>query len=255
MPNSLYRDDVIGRVRAAIARYAYSAGVNHSGLQGKIREIAIQDLILPLMPDRIRCGTGKVIDADEMQSGEMDVILYSNAVLSPVLFDQTLGLFPYEACLSCIQVKSKINSTEWKNAVKNLHSLDALKMTSGVLDEYGRGTGFTNPPTERAVFAFDSDISGASKTELERYKEAEESRCQVDGITEFFSHHQLNILCVVGRGCWWWERDDCGKAIWKCQQHTNTHDEVIKFLTLLRMRTMGCLRGRGEPDLGRYLLP
>lgn len=77
MANEIYRREMLSRITGAVARYRYSAQVDHSGMQGKIREIAVQDLLAPILPSSMKCGTGKIIDADEAQSNEIDVIVSS----------------------------------------------------------------------------------------------------------------------------------------------------------------------------------
>ena len=84
------------------------ANVDHPGMKGKIREIAVKNLFKPLLTKNIAIGSGKIVDHRGIQSKETDVILYSNDIHPAILYSEhdDIGLFPVETCLYAIEVKS-----------------------------------------------------------------------------------------------------------------------------------------------------
>ena len=50
MANLLFRDRLIGIIRHALEEFRAAGEVQHPGLQGQIREIALKNLFEPLLP-------------------------------------------------------------------------------------------------------------------------------------------------------------------------------------------------------------
>lgn len=118
VPNPLFKNRLITKVRNAVQEYKNAAHEGYHGLRGGIREIAVSNLFQPLLPPDIGIGSGKVVDANGSTSAETDVILYSKSLLPPILYNDTVGHFPVESVLFTIEVKSKITSQELRDALK-----------------------------------------------------------------------------------------------------------------------------------------
>jgi len=125
-----------------------------------------------LLPPHIAIGKGKIVDQVGNQSAEIDVVIYDRSVLPALLYDDAgLGIFPVEACLYAIQVKSTSSRENLLDVVskgKSLADLVHLREACG-----GRG----NPvrPVIPAYFAFKSDLrpptGGSEIPEMERWRE------------------------------------------------------------------------------------
>jgi hypothetical protein len=76
MANQLVRDKIKANINAAIIDAQNAATVDHPGMMGTIREIAIKNLFRPLLTGQTDIGSGKVIDFTGFQSQETDVIIY-----------------------------------------------------------------------------------------------------------------------------------------------------------------------------------
>jgi hypothetical protein len=131
MVNQLFRDAIRNKIDYAVKLASCASGVKHKGLEGLVREISLANLFQPLLPFGVCTGTGKIIDCNGQQSRQMDVVIYSKLILPSLMFDEKTGLFPVETCLYCIEVKTEINSTQVKDAIKKGGSVKNLAMQSG----------------------------------------------------------------------------------------------------------------------------
>ncbi|WP_192560254.1 DUF6602 domain-containing protein [Pseudomonas allokribbensis] len=164
-----------------------AAQLNHHGLAGQIREIALRNCVVPFLTHSFHCGSGKVIDTAEKISDQLDLVVYQRKTAPPIMFASELGLFPIECVKYVFEVKSTLNASEVKDAIKKFQSLHELRsyprMVSGET-VYGE-----NPIT--VLFAFSSDISGS---EIERYLKYDSGEIP-----------QASVICVLGKGYWFWK--------------------------------------------------
>ncbi len=241
MPNDLFRNKVITRINAAISEYRDASGIEHRALQGRIREIALDNLFRPLLPSGIEIGTGKILDNCGIQSHETDLIIYSKAVLPAIMYSEREGLFPAEACCYAIEVKSRATATEIKDALAKAESLRNLRYAAGLYDIQDVPINHPIKPVIPAFFAFTTELAENGKSELERYSEID---------PHFREAPCLVAICVVGRGYWWWRRD----KKWIFHPPTPDHDEIIDFLSGVINTIPDSLVARGHPRLGNYLI-
>jgi len=124
-------------------------------------------------------------------------------------------------------------------------SLWRLKLSTWRYEEHdGKRKEFLAPPVP-AVFAFESDLKDGGKTEIERYF-AVDSEASV--------RPTIHMLCVVGRGFWWYKFKHHGtKGAWVFCKATEHHEEVIAFLALLTSMMVGRARERPAPLFEHYL--
>jgi hypothetical protein len=87
--------------------------------------------------------------------------------------------------------------------------------------------------------AFSSDLT--NQTELDRYKE----------YADPLNHKRLDVICVVGAGCWVYKRLDNGENQWELFPANDDFDEVIAFCSILSSSLVGIYRDRGSPPLNR----
>lgn len=245
MPHDLFRRNVITQMNSAISKSQDAAGVDHPFLQGRIREIALENLFKPLLPAGLEIATGKVIDHTGFQSLEIDLIVYSRRVLSTIMYSQgsRLGLFPAESSFYAIEVKSTATAKEIRDAIAKAENLRNAQYLSGV---YYHDVPKTHDiiPIISVFFAFTTDLAESGKSELDRYRE-NDPNSEVDP--------RLSAICVVGRGYWWFHADD-KRGQWIFHSPTPDHDEVIDFLSGITNTIPDSLARRGRPRLGNYLV-
>ncbi len=102
MANPIFRQRAIDLVRGAIREAQSASLLDHSGLVGRVREIVVNNLVKPFLPSAFDVGTGKIADSKGFQSRETDLVIYSKAVLPPVLYSERDGVFPAEASFYAI---------------------------------------------------------------------------------------------------------------------------------------------------------
>jgi hypothetical protein len=171
--NTTYRSLFVSRIAAAIGDARAATVITHSGVKGTIREILVRDLFRPLLPSDLGIGTGQVATANNELSPQQDVVIYNRRILPPVLFEETVGIFPVESVLATVEVKTMLNAGELQSAYNNAKTLHSYSYLTGRLDdnESDHPAIHTIKKAISAIFALDSDLVVGGKTEIERYKE------------------------------------------------------------------------------------
>lgn len=223
--NKAFHDLLVARVAGAGAAARALGPVENSGLKGALREIVLRTLLRPLLPPYLGLGHGVVVTAFDQQSTEQDVVVFNRNTVPSLVLDEENGLFPLEAVLFSIEVKSVLTSAELSSAHEKAKGLRPLfHVPKG------------EPPEHiiPCLFAFDSDLK--EKDELQRYKEIAD-----DGPPE------LRAICVVGRGCWYWQGNQ-----WISTQATSTYSEVLEFVAGILGVHDRVLKSRVQPNLLHY---
>jgi len=236
--NTVYRDLILARVQAAVGAAKAVTNITHKGLKGQLREIVTRDLLSPLLPSDVGIGTGEIISANNRQSRQQDVVIFDKSILPPILFEESTGIFPIEAVLYAIEVKSKMTAHEIKSSHKSATELIGFEYQSGDYDEFGKTTPHIVGKVISAILAFDTDLSLEGKNDIERYDEIRGP-----------DFPAIQVVCVVGRGYWYWFHDK-----WKTWDHTYEFEEVVGFIAGVMNTYRGIAATRKKPRLGRYLI-
>jgi hypothetical protein len=203
-------DYIINKIASAKRNAdSLASGINHHGIEGQIRELAAKECIEPFLTQSYSCGTGKVIDALQSISDQMDLIVYHRKVAPPILVNRDLGLFPVECVRYVVEVKSTLTATEIRDTNKKFRSIANLKSFPRI-DAEGKKTYGKLPTT--VLLAFSSDIVGS---ELERYRKHTDD--------EF---PPCVVICVLGKGYWFY---DGAKKEWYGQETSNVVPEYFEF--------------------------
>jgi len=218
MPQSIFRDRLINSVRYAVSEAKSIQGVDHAGLRGRFRELVASNLLMPMMPEGYSIGTGKISDQFGSLSSETDIVVYNASVLPSIMYSEKDGVFPLEASFYSVEVKSKSDSTAIKDAIEKGRRL--LQLSSPLIKPLATPNGTTiNYPVILTFFAFDSDLAGDCKTELERYAEHD---------PQWLTNPVLRAICVVGKGYWYY----CVEPReWRFHPPSNEYDEVIDLVS------------------------
>lgn len=241
MTNRHIQSIVLSRIKAAKEQADIAAGVlDHNGLKGRMREIAVSSIIEPFLLTGFGCGTGKVTDSTGHTTTETDVVIYNKRAVPSFLFDERTGLFPAEASIYAIEVKSRLTASEVRDAVTKAETVRKLSKfpRAGANGEIT----FDKSGLRTVLIAFDSDMTG--KSELARYVEVDPQGRDNPAIV---------VILVVGRGYWWYDRD----AGWveSLAKSDEPYQEVLSFCTGLS-NTLGDVANsmRGF-NFGSYLNP
>jgi hypothetical protein len=225
--NSTFQSLLVARVHAAIGAAQAVAGLAHPGLKGLLREIVVRELFRPLLPPRAGLGHGQIISSYDQQSTEQDIVIFDRELVPSLLLDETNGIFPIEAALYAIEVKSSLNFTQLREVHDKAKSLKSMLYVPG-------------PPPEHVIpclFAFSSDLGPESCSELERYKEV------LNGAVP-----SIRSMCVVGRGYWFF-----GDGEWHSVASSPGREEVVFFLADILATYARVAGTRTRPSLRSYL--
>lgn len=241
MAKQFYRDRLINNIKHALGEARNASKVEHSGMRGRIREIAASDIFSPMLPGGFEIGTGKICDRDGRQSLETDLVIYNRSILPPILYSERDGLFPIEACFYSIEVKSSITAKEVKDAVQKGQRILELRSATEVAD-YDPGTLVVHKSVLLALCGFGSDLKESGMTEIERYAKYDPN---------WNTNPILRVICVAGRGYWYFRFDD---SRWMFHPATESYDEVIDFVGGICNSLSTNLDTRKGQRLGYYLI-
>ncbi|QOJ33872.1 MAG: hypothetical protein HRU82_02420 [Nitrospira sp.] len=244
MPSDLFRNEVFSRIQTAIVRAKDAGLLQHPGLTGRAREVFVKDLLKPLLPPYVEIGTGKISDSDGNLSAEVDVIIYSAATLPAIIFDAGFGIFPADACVYAVEVKSVLTADQLRDAIKKLKHLQQLRYLPSALDWRYQPAGPPCRPVIPALFAFGSDLTNAGKGEIDRYRELD-----LDADT----NPTIPVLCVAGRGYWWYKPNEPAEK-WINHLPTENNEEILDFLGGVANTIPDVVAQKGRPRIGQYFL-
>ena len=102
--------------------------VSHAGERGRLLEETLRAFLCSGLPQRIGIGSGQIVEALERKpSKQVDIVLY-DALNYPLLLDEgSFQLFPNEAVLAVIEVKSTLNRRYLNQGLENIVSTKALR--------------------------------------------------------------------------------------------------------------------------------
>ena len=251
MANPRFRAWVAGRIAEALNIHQQAKQEKHPGLAGLAREIAINLLLRPLLPPDVGISTGKIVDSYGCESTQLDIILHDTNILPAAVFGPGFGLYPIEACLYVIEVKSTMtakSASEVRSAAQKLAGLRPIPGVVGVPQPLGTGVQIVPATTgggyfpNYSCFAFSTDLAPSTPLEHERERI----------LTGIDNHHELHLcsICVAERGTSSWSRHT---RCWVDRPVSDEHDEVVYFLSTL-LNTLAKMRvSRPYPNVGNYL--
>jgi hypothetical protein len=233
-----YQDLIINRAAQMAGAAKALKSINHSGLKGQLREVVVRELLNPVLPPGYIVGQGEIVSAYRGTSNQIDVVIADRRILPAMLIDQVSGIFPIEAALMTIEVKSKLSSCALRAA-----DASAAKVAQF---QHAPPVGATAFPTGHRIehvvpylLAFETDLTPGGKSEVERYDEA------LGGAAP-----SILGICVVGRSFWF--RDN---GAWVERKFSIPHGEVVAFITTVVNICQRIASTRFQPDLRQYVEP
>jgi len=244
MAHAIFRNEFVLRVRTALTRADEVAHIDHHGLAGRAREVFVRDLLRPVLPPYVELGSGKIADSHGHLSRETDVVIYSVATLPPFMIEDGFGVYPAEACIYAIEVKSTLTAEQFKDAIAKHRHLRNLQYLPSAMSKTYRPVGPPSPPVIPALFAFQTDLAAGGKDELTRYRELDD---------EADTNPAIPVFCVSGRGYWWFKPTETAEK-WICNLPNDEHEEVIDFIGGVANTVPDEIVSRGRPRFGNYLI-
>ena len=237
--NQTYKDLTIARAHAAISAARAASSIVHSGLKGQLREIVIRELLRPLFPPDIGVGTGEIITSIDQHSTQQDIVIYDRSIVPPILLDEHTGIFPVESALFAIEIKSVLTASELKSSITNAIQLKSLRYLPGEYGDDGKSSHEFVKGVIPCVLALDSDLNVTGKTEIERVQEI------LEGASD---DPPVQVICVVGRGCWSWRNTDQ----WHAWPRSESPEELVAFVAAIMNSYKQIALSRRAPRMGHY---
>ncbi|MES5956110.1 hypothetical protein QCI42_22530 [Bacillus fungorum] len=175
-----------------LADFEASKVFKHNGLKGNVREHALSTFLEKHFPEKLKIGSGIVVNSDGIQSRQQDIIIY-DAFNAPLLLnEEETKIIPVESVYGTIEVKSTLSKRELATCINNIKSIKALSK-------------HPHPIPHGFVFAYqaDSDIETVCKNVIELNKDIEwnlriNTVCILDqGAILHFHKHGLDKIHVV----------------------------------------------------------
>jgi hypothetical protein len=127
------------------------AQIIHDGERGEQREQVVRDFLAKYLPKKYAIGTGHVLDLGGNISKQCDIVIYDAFNCPLLLVEEGYQLFPVEAVLGVIEVKSILNASLIAESAKNIQSVKQLQRDEPVIG---------------GVFAYTSTYSTEPKIEM-----------------------------------------------------------------------------------------
>jgi hypothetical protein len=237
-----YQAFLRAKITGAIVDARAASNLTHNGVKGSVLEILISKLFRPLLPSDIGVGTGQIIEQHSgRMSTQMDIILYDKSIVPPIFFDETTGIFPIEAVLYTIEVKTKLNATELSVAHDSAKLLTEFKYLPGLKNADGSDRHHSIEKVRSVIFALNTDLSGNKLTEAERYEKIYKNKNDI-------AH--IRAICVASREyCY-----DNGEH-WITFESQDIFDEILGFIGGVTNTYKSVASSRYNPLLGYYIVP
>ena len=230
--NTAVTELIRSQVAAAVTQARAVSAVQHPGLRGQLREIIARQLLHPLLPPGLGIGTGEIVSAYNDHSPQVDLVIYDRSIAPPMLVGQDYGVFPIEAAIAAIEIKSVLTATDLKDADDAARRIRRMPFSPAL-------GGQTHQPyvVLPALFALESDLAQGGMDEITRY--GNHGANDGGGLLE---------ICVVGRGHWFVDAHQ-----WHLRVHPGQYGEVLGFLGALLNRLPDFRQSRRSPDYRNYL--
>lgn len=236
--NKHYQEFMRAKIQGAITEAKAASMLTHQGVKGTVLEILISRLFRPLLPSDLGVGTGQVIDQHGHISNQVDIILYDRSILPPALYDDHMGLFPIEAVLYTIEVKTTLTRSDLVQAHVAAKKIFDFVYMSGLTNRDGGTQDHHVDKVRSVVFALASDVKMG---EADRYASIYTQRNEL-------AH--LAAICVA-------EKEYVYQAPrrWVVQPSAVPGDELLSFLGGVMNTYKDVARSRHSPLLGHYIIP
>src|SRR5450830_224147 len=104
-----------------LSDFNVSAMYEHQGNKGSFREGALRDfLVSDRMPSKYGLGTGEIVSSHGEVSKQSDLIVFDRLNSIPLLYSDTVQVFPVESVYGVVEVKSKLSKDELLKALENI---------------------------------------------------------------------------------------------------------------------------------------
>ncbi|HUT88962.1 MAG TPA: DUF6602 domain-containing protein [Thermoguttaceae bacterium] len=213
MTRTLIQKYATSMVSALIEQVESVCDVEHRHTKGLFRELFVKNVLERYLTAQFGIGSGIVVNQRGDQSRQTDIIIYDNRILPPFIREELAGIFPVEAVIATMEVRSVLKSlTELKKldvAARQLRETVAAPEGSAYCRER------VPQPPGAAVIAFRQEGLNDLRDEERGKKWLQESI------------KNLWAVCVVSDFSWMNIRD------WSLVVGDTAHEETKRFIAVI----------------------
>ncbi|OGE26237.1 hypothetical protein A3H85_00500 [Candidatus Daviesbacteria bacterium RIFCSPLOWO2_02_FULL_40_8] len=223
------------RLKEIILQAKLFASLKHKGTIGRLREIAINNLIEPYLPPSVTIVTGTIVSPDKPREYQMqdDVVLFSKEKAPPFVSMLEQYVIPLSGVIAHIEVKSTLTYTDVKKAV--LNAIELRDLAEGIAPI-------------GIIFAYTSNLKNYTEVDrlLKTLKEV-----NFTGVKGQASC-PIQMICVADRGTWiLLNLPEYGiKSGWYFVQAIK-EQHLLAFISIISNHTY---MSHGSKGAGEYLL-
>lgn len=149
------------RISKALAAQAeVAAGTGHAATTGRIREMLIQQFLVPHLPRTLQVRSGVIIDSKGARSRQQDCVLVDTRLPLIDVGSQTDSLLIAESVVATLEVKSHLGTSELKETLESVAQTKAL-FRSGE-QTYHKGGAYLRVPKPFPILAYVFAYDGLS---------------------------------------------------------------------------------------------
>jgi hypothetical protein len=232
------------------ALYELAGGIHHDGEKGAFREYFVAELIRPLLVHHFGLGTGIVIDRRGCESCQTDVLIFDRRLMPPLLAAGDRGVFPIDAVLATIEVKSTLKSEHLRSAFSAARRLappraecpepDRLWIEAPGTMEAAAGSTRTRAKYPLcALLAYQSAANSSDADEGARLEKL------TPGGAEY-----VRLLGILDKGVWWWDQE---RGELMASRSSDIGENAALFLRLLLDPLDEIARTRASFQFGHWM--
>jgi hypothetical protein len=243
MTRTLIQQYASSMVSGLMGRVTALKELNHRPAKGELRELFISAVLRSFLTQQFGLGSGVVVNQRGVESNQIDIVIYDNRIVPPLIREQRLGVYPAESVLATIEVKSNLTKAELlkaESAARNLlgsvydpsasiySDFTQFRPICAIIGFYGNGVRELADPAQGGSWVKTNRITG------------------------------LNCMCLVNKWSW-----IIVNEAWAPQMHDNTtesNDETKRFIAVLldNIRTrsearLDLMRREHKDWLGAYI--
>jgi hypothetical protein len=110
-------------IKGLIAESKALKTFDQTTVKGRLIELFTSRLLSRFLTSQFGVGSGVIINQIGKRSSQIDIIIYDTRILPPFIEEQNIGVYPIEAVLAAIEVRSRVDKSTIKKYAKKVAKL------------------------------------------------------------------------------------------------------------------------------------
>lgn len=185
--NNPIRNLVLAKIKGLYAKYEESNSINHAATKGSLREQALTEFMIGVLPSKYLVKSGFICDSfTEDISPQLDLIIADKDSMPNFSLDESSSIIPVESALSITEIKSTIMAGEkgaFEQLKKQREVINNLKFDYLLNVQSFQNLNIPSIGIPSSILAFDSKVN---EDDLRNWFDKEKN---------------LMSICVIGKFC------------------------------------------------------